>query len=73
VRIILVVCSWVALFLNLVLLSTRSKRAMTRSLIRHRALNSLKISILVVLSSLGGRQDIFLLVDVAEQEVLRND
>jgi hypothetical protein len=46
---------------------------MTRSLIRHRALNSLKISILVVLSSLGGRQDIFLLVDVAEQEVLRND
>jgi hypothetical protein len=51
--------------LHLVLLRTCSN-----SSIRVRALNSLKLSRLVVLCGLGSRQDIFLLVNVAEQEVL---
>jgi hypothetical protein len=73
VRDILVVCSRVAYSLDLVLLSTCSQRAMPRSLLRHRALDSLKLSIVMVLSSLSSGQDVFLLVDVAEQEVLRNN
>jgi len=54
------------------LLSTRSKRAVTRSLIRNCAIDRLKLSIVMVLRSLRSRQYIFLLVDVAEQEVLLN-
>ena len=52
------------------LLSTRSERAMTRSFARDGAIDSLELSIVMVLRSLRSRQDVFLLVDVAEQEVL---
>lgn len=45
-------------------------RTCSYSPIRVRALNSLKLSRLMVLRSLRSRQDIFLLVNVAEQEVL---
>jgi len=45
-------------------------RTCSHSTIRVRALNSLKLSRLVVLRGLSSRQYIFLLVNVAEQEVL---
>lgn len=57
-------------FLDLVLLRPCSHSTISHSTIRVRALNSLELCRLVVLRSLSSRQDIFLLVDVAEEEVL---
>jgi hypothetical protein len=56
--------------LNLMLLSTHGDRPMSRRLIRLQALHRLKLSRLVVFRGLVSRQDVFLLIDVAEGEVL---
>jgi hypothetical protein len=57
-------------FLNLMLLRACSDSAISHSTIGVRALNSLELSRLMVLRGLRSRQDIFFLVNVAEQEVL---
>ena len=57
-------------FLDLVLLRPCSHSTISHSTVRVRALNSLELSRLVVLRCLGSRENIFLLVNVTEQEVL---
>lgn len=54
------------------LLSTASNTNVANRFLRDRSVDDFKLGRLVVLRGLGGRQDVFLLVNVPEEEVLHD-